>query len=86
MCMLLPREYSGQRKLPPPIDGRTFLQELPGYLQQSRLGSQLNTGAGTGGLSRGEMGSFFFFHLQQHRALHTATSSLPDSFQLTPSS
>eukprot|EP00983_Pelagomonas_calceolata_P028109 881432-Pelagomonas_calceolata.AAC.4 len=51
----LHREYSGQRKLPPPIDGRTFFQELPGYLQQSRhLGSQLNAGTGPGGLARGE--------------------------------
>ncbi|KAF5825338.1 hypothetical protein DUNSADRAFT_11431 [Dunaliella salina] len=47
------QEYSGQRKLPPPIDGRTFFQELPGYLQQTRLGSQLNSGPGPGGLTRG---------------------------------
>lgn len=29
--------YSGQKKLPPPVEGRTLYNELPGLLQQKQL-------------------------------------------------
>lgn len=30
--------YSGQKKLPPPVEGHTLYQELPGLFQHARLG------------------------------------------------
>lgn len=38
--------YGQACKLPPPIEGRTLYQDIPGLLQRSRLGQQMLAGAG----------------------------------------